>query len=89
MTTGNDRRGISKGNFQLLDESQLKLIHQASLEILNDIGVVVKSSKALDILEGRGCRVKRAEDRVFISDTIVNKATDTAADKVILYARNP
>ncbi len=89
MTTGNDRRGISKGNFQLLDESQLKLIHQASLEILNDIGVVVKSSKALDILEGRGCRVKRAEERVFVSDTIVNKALDTAADKVILYARNP
>ncbi len=47
-----------------LDHSEMRAIHEAALEILDQVGMWVDSDEALDYLEGYGCRVDRDKRRV-------------------------
>jgi trimethylamine---corrinoid protein Co-methyltransferase len=72
-----------------LTEAQLDEIHRATLDVLENCGVVVESEEALDLMAVGGCRVDRAEKRVRIPARLVEDAIRSAPERVLLAGRDP
>lgn len=64
-------------------------IHEASLELLEDVGMKVDYEPALDLLEENGCSVDREERLVMFPRSLVEDAVEQAPSSVTLHARNP
>jgi len=62
-------------------------IHEASLTILQDVGVAFHSEKAIDIFKRHG--IKTDGSLVFFQPDQVQKALDSAPPDFILHGRNP
>jgi len=71
--------------FQVLTEDQCKDIHSAVLEVLENIGMSVKSPKALEIFKKSGAFVEN--DLVKIPSYLVEKAIRTAPSRIVLADR--
>jgi trimethylamine---corrinoid protein Co-methyltransferase len=74
---------------QFLTEDQVQEIHQASLEILRDTGVVFGSIWALDVLEKAGCVVDRERRRVRFPSELVEECMALCPRTFRCKARNP
>ena len=72
---------------QVFSKNELDLIHDASMEILTDTGVVFNSDEVLEIFKGHGFRTDGK--RVFITAKDVRTALEAAPAHFKLYARNP
>jgi len=72
--------------FPRLKEAQCHRIHEASLEILERIGVRLDLQEAVDLLKAAGARVS-ADNRVHVPARLVEKALSTAPKRVVLYDR--
>ncbi len=80
---------MSKPNINFLLEGEIKAIHNASLQVLENTGIKVMSKKALDILKKAGARVDYETNHVTIPRDLVEEALKRAP-KIIKYcARNP
>jgi trimethylamine--corrinoid protein Co-methyltransferase len=74
-------------NFPRLGEKQCRRMHEASLEILERIGVRLDLPEAVGLLRSAGARV--ADDGlVHVPPSLVDKALSTAPKKVVLYDRH-
>ncbi|WP_198306644.1 [trimethylamine--corrinoid protein] Co-methyltransferase [Dehalobacterium formicoaceticum] len=71
-------------------EEQLDLIHFATLEILQDVGVKVESSEASQIFADGGCRVEKhgEYDIVKIPGYVVEDCLRWAPSNIVFYGRN-
>jgi trimethylamine--corrinoid protein Co-methyltransferase len=80
--------------YERLTKEQMELIHQASMQILTDLGLISFNREAVDIFHSHGAAVESiAGDRqswqMKIPEQLVLKALDTAPKTVKLGARNP
>ena len=80
--------------YERLTREQVELIHQVSMQILTEPGLISFNREAVDILHGHGAAVESiAGDhqswQVKIPEQLVLKALDTAPKTVKLGARNP
>ncbi len=57
----------------LLTESQVRRVHEASLELLEKVGVQVRNEKARDIFGKHGCRVDTRSHLVKIPRQVVEE----------------
>jgi trimethylamine--corrinoid protein Co-methyltransferase len=71
--------------FRGLTDDQCRLIHNASLEILERTGVLLYYQPAIDLLKSAGCTV--SENRVWISAHLAEWALRTAPSRITLYDR--
>ncbi len=71
----------------LLPPAQVERIHEASLQILNRTGVVFRSDEAVSYFRQAGSRVEG--ERVFIEESLVSQALDSAPASYTLKARTP
>ena len=71
---------------RMLTDGQLEEIHQASLTILEKIGVKVDNEMALDLLRQAGCQVGD-DRRAKISGEVVERALESAPSRVDLFSR--
>lgn len=71
----------------LLTEEQIDRIHQESLDLLEEAGVVVHSREALDLLAQAGCPVEQEKMRVCIPSSLVEEQLRKAPSSIILYTR--
>jgi trimethylamine--corrinoid protein Co-methyltransferase len=69
-----------------LTDEQCRLIHCASLEILERTGVLVYYQPAIDLLKKAGCYVE--ENRVRIPAHLVKWALRTAPSRIMIYDRS-
>jgi len=74
---------------EILDADQLEAIHDASMEILENLGIEFLGDDALDLLERGGATVDRASRVVRIDRGLVVEALKTAPSTVDLTPRNP
>lgn len=74
---------------QVFSDSDLELIHLATLEVLERTGLFVQSQEALDIFAANGAMVDRENRIVRIPAYIVEECVKSAPKKVILAGRNP
>ena len=59
---------------KLLSEEQLERIHQASLEILRDMGLEFMSKKALEVLDNAGAYVDRTTQMVRFDPALIEES---------------
>lgn len=74
---------------ELLSADQIEAIHQATLTILEEVGVAILLPEARQILRAAGCAVDEASQRVRFDRHLVEAMVAKAPAKVGLHARNP
>jgi trimethylamine--corrinoid protein Co-methyltransferase len=72
---------------EYFSEEQMRRIHAAALEILQDCGTVIHNEKAVSLLQKAGAYVK-GDNRVFIPSGLVESAIRSAPSRVTIYDRN-
>jgi trimethylamine--corrinoid protein Co-methyltransferase len=72
--------------YRVLDESQIKRIHCATLELLETVGVKVLHEDALDMLRDAGCRIK-PNSLVQIPNWLVEECIRSAPSRITIYNR--
>jgi trimethylamine--corrinoid protein Co-methyltransferase len=73
----------------LLSKNDIHLIHSQSIEILQRIGVVVRSEKASKLLVDSGAEINEDRRTVQIPAALVDEAVKNAPKDITLHARNP
>jgi len=80
---------MSKPRITFLSQDEMKAIHNASLQVLEETGIKVMSNKALNILEEAGVKVDYEKKRATIPADIVEEAIKWAPKTIKCCARNP
>jgi trimethylamine--corrinoid protein Co-methyltransferase len=73
----------------MFTEEDIQRIHEASLYVLDKVGMEVYLEEALNIYGEGGCRVDRSAQSVKIPPYIVERCLQQAPSKVLYAARNP
>ena len=73
-------------DYRLLTEAQIKELHRATLDLLQNTGVKVLNTKAQEMLENAGCRVG-ADHIVKIPGGLVEESIASAPSSVTVYNR--
>lgn len=71
----------------LLSDEEKEQIHLTSLALLEEVGLSIEDSEALDFLEGAGADVDRPTQRVRFPAGLVDAALERAPAEVKLYGR--
>ena len=74
---------------EALAPEQVERIHEASMYILEEVGIDFLDDEALDLWEAAGARVDRDSRHVWIGRGIVTEALEKAPAEFTLHARNP
>jgi len=72
-----------------LSEKDCEKIHQASLEVLNTVGIVVTSVKAQSVFADHGAFVDRSANRVCLPPDLVEKALASVPSTICIPGRDP
>ena len=75
----------NKLRLTVLSEEQIKSIHEATVDVLENTGVIVDTPEAVDLLLENGARVKG--NNVCLPEDLLNTALKTAPDRIFLYDR--
>ncbi|MGA9351183.1 MAG: trimethylamine methyltransferase family protein [Anaerolineae bacterium] len=78
-----------KLHLEVLSEDDVRHIHQASLEVIETVGVCFPSTWALDILEEAGAMVDRESQIARLPGQTVEEALAKAPPPYVLCARDP
>ncbi len=73
---------------QLLSGEEQNRIHQASLELLEQVGLAILDAESLAILDGAGAKVDFAGKRVRFPANLIESALDQAPKEIKLYGRD-
>jgi len=71
------------------DEAALEHIHETSLRVLEEIGILFLNSEARSILRGVGCEVDEARENVRMDRALVLDAIRSAPSSFSVTPRNP
>ena len=74
---------------EILAPEQIEQLHEASMRILEEIGLDFTDAEALDLWERAGARVDRAEQHVWMDRGLVMEAVALAPSSFTWRARNP
>ncbi len=77
------------GPVDLLDEGQLAAIHEASLDLLQDVGVEFMGARARTVFAAAGALVDEETHVVRIPREIVEHAVAIAPERFVVTPRNP
>ena len=72
-----------------LSQDQLEAIHQASMTILEEVGVEVNSPRARALYKGAGAEVDEDSQIVRLSEALVAELVKTAPSEFVLTPTNP
>jgi len=75
--------------WEVLSSAELERIHEATLHILEAVGIHFPSQKALDVLRANGCEVDDARQIVRLPRAIVMEAVARAPKEYVLAGRDP
>lgn len=73
----------------LLTQEQVERTHAASLEILENVGMLVRNEKAQSIFARHGCLVDTATQIVKIPSSVIEKYRQTLPPEFTFYGRDP
>ena len=73
---------------QVLNEKQIRAVHQASMAILERTGITVPHPDLLDRLEAAGAKVNRDTQRVRLPEEVVMCLVQGAGRQFTIYVRD-
>jgi trimethylamine--corrinoid protein Co-methyltransferase len=76
-------------SFSGLTNGEMDDIHQATLEVLEKIGIFIETDEALDVFDGAGAEIDRQNRIVKIRPRLVEDAINSAPSKILLAGRDP
>jgi trimethylamine--corrinoid protein Co-methyltransferase len=79
---------MPKPQIKLLSTEELRAIHDASLKILRDVGVLVRNPQVLEYLAAAGAAVDRSTGIVHFSEEIVLKALESTTKQYVIHGRD-
>lgn len=88
----NGREGVLVDPIGRLGESQLELIHETSLKILERVGIICYSDEASSLLKDAGCEVVERDDDASVvrfPRGLIERCIELAPSTVLLGARDP
>ncbi|HDY65914.1 MAG TPA: trimethylamine methyltransferase [Phycisphaerae bacterium] len=85
---GKDLNSYIGGKYQPLTEKDIKAVHAGSLKLLSNTGFLIKSQRALDILDSKGANVDHEKRLVKIPPAMVEDAIASAPSEVRLFGRD-
>lgn len=74
---------------ELLTQEQVERVHDASLEILQEVGLLVRYAPARDLFRAHGCEVNSETNRVKFPRAVVEKYVKVLPPKFTFHARDP
>ena len=74
---------------QILSDSEKERIHRDSVEILETVGISIRSAKAIRLLKRNGAVVDETNNIAKIPREMLDQALSTAPKSFLLGARNP
>src|SRR5438093_6562959 len=74
---------------QVLADAQVEFIHRYSLRILDEIGLIFRDARAVDILLRAGARRDPANGRIHIPEALVLSSLEKAPRQFEFHGRNP
>ena len=77
-----ESNGLVGGQYQPLSQNSIERIHQATLEIFEEVGFEVHYEEALEVFAQKGARVDSDKKRVRLSPQMVEKTISAAPDAV-------
>jgi trimethylamine---corrinoid protein Co-methyltransferase len=80
--------GLPGGQYKPLSPADIERIHEASLTVLERVGIGVEDANCRAVFAAGGGRIDDAKNRVYIPRQMVAEALATAANNVTLYGRN-
>jgi trimethylamine---corrinoid protein Co-methyltransferase len=81
--------GLPGGQYRPLSDEDVRRIHQASLDVLERVGIEVLPSECREIFRRAGARIEPERNRVYLPRAMVEDALATARNEVVLYGRDP
>jgi trimethylamine--corrinoid protein Co-methyltransferase len=90
-TMGIDQSAARPIRNEVFADEQIQMLHRATLEVLQDVGIKVESEEAVDIFEGAGAEVERSGKLavVKLSPDIIEKCVASAPSLVTYHGREP
>ncbi len=88
MITENGIVPIKGGQYKLLNEDQVKDLHNATVEVLDVVGIKVMHEEALELMKANGCKVDFDEQVAKIPEDVLMKFVAMAPTEVSLCGRN-
>lgn len=79
----------SQLQFRVLSDRDIQRIHQAALEVMEEVGVKFPSARALSLLEEAGCKVDRETAVARLPATLVMEMMRKAPAQFLLAGRDP
>ena len=74
---------------RLLSPEEVQRIHEASLEILDQVGLEVNNPRARERFREHGCRVDDATERVTFPPAVIEECLKSIPPKFTFYAQDP
>ena len=78
---------MPKNWLEFLSESDVQAIHDTSMKLMGDVGIIIPEDQALAIFKHKGFKVEGK--KVFFTEAQVMNAIESVPDQFVLYARNP
>lgn len=75
-------------NMKVLSDSEINQVHEASVNILENTGVMIYSKKVLDLMDAKGAYVDFGSRTARIPRSMVEKALKTVPETFRLYGRD-
>lgn len=83
------KTGMPGGAFNVLSETDLHRIHEASLSLLADHGVVSQSGPILQLFQQNGAQVERESGLIRLPPDMVEAALASAPKSFVFHGRDP
>ncbi len=75
--------------YDILSPAEVEDIHLATMRVMWKTGVVVHHERALEHFAEAGCRVDKANNRVYFPQQVVEAALDSCPSTITIKARDP
>ncbi len=80
---------VKGGQFKVLSGEQVKDLHRATVEVLENIGIKNLHDDAREIMQGNGCLVDHDSRIVKIPESVLMNNLAKAPSTIMLYGRDP
>jgi trimethylamine--corrinoid protein Co-methyltransferase len=82
------KRGLRGGQLRFLTRRQVKDIHVATIEVLEEVGLRSASKQILEVFSKNGAEVDRRDGRINIPEHLIEESLRKAPKQIVLCGRN-
>ena len=80
---------VKGGQYKILSDNQVKDLHNATMEVLCEVGINIQHNEALDLMKSNGCKVDYAKQIAFIPEEVIMKYIKMVPSEFTLHGRDP